>query len=121
MDDWSSSSIVEVVRTTARVGDDDNDDEEEEETVAMPRRSIVFVDWLRRDNIDLSSSLNVASGGVVVVDDVADRSDAVDDAVEPLTYCWYLVVGACCCCCCCNLIARSAFLCSAREMTKPAA
>lgn len=105
MDGRSISSIVEVAKTTARVGDDDDNDEEEEEAVAMPRRLTVFVDWLRRDGVDLSS-LDVASGVLAVDDDgVADRSDAVDDVVEPLTYCWYLVVDDACCCCCCDLIA----------------
>lgn len=101
MDDRSVSSIVGVAKTTARVGDDDandDNDEEEEEAVATPRRS-VFVDWLRRDGVDLSS-LDVASGVLAVVaDGVADRSDAVDDVVESLTNCWYLVVDDACCCC----------------------
>lgn len=107
MDDRSSvSSIVEVAKTIARVGDnDDNDEEKEEETVATPRRPTVCVDWLRRDGVDLSS-LDASSGvPAVVVDAVADRSDAVDDVVEPLTNCWCFVVDDACCCCCCDLIA----------------
>lgn len=98
-DDRLGSSIVEVARTTARVGDDD--DEEEEKAVAVPPRWLtVFDDGPRRDDIDLPL-MDVADGVLAVVaDDAADRSDDVDDVVEPPTNCWCLVVDDACCCCC---------------------
>lgn len=56
----------------------------------------ILDDWPRRDDIDLSL-MDVAVGVLaVVVDDVADRSDVVDDVEPPMNCCCLVVDDACC-------------------------